>query len=250
MREFSQKGWAGTALLTVSVAFLVSTAAFSTPSYISVTTIPVSGVNGLKSASLQLWLDFRLNDSLQTAMWGIGEWSFVLPEESELYSQFQKLAPGNARLTLTDSAGKVIFSRDLETPLARLESWKTRPDTTHLLLLTQDYSIGVGSYRGLVTTLVRVSDSIIEDVKALDISSHKEEPIQLVKAGKSDWLQSSDSEFLSVSCHPKSWGSNDSTFVTEYTRYSYDGLRWLKATKIKEGHWETGDTFPDRSAFP
>jgi hypothetical protein len=233
-----------------AVAFASVAGASSKITYTVATTVTVGKSKHGSGGSFQLWLDSRLTDSLLAAMWGIGEWSFVLPEESELYSQFESLPPGNARLTFTGSDGKVINSRDLETPLARIELRNSSSDTAHLFLLTQDYSTGVGSYRGLVTTLVRVSDSSIEDVKALDTVSRKEEPIWLTKSGKADWRQLSDSEFLSVSCYPKSPEDKDVTFVVEYTRYTFNETRWLKITNIRDGYWESGDVFPDRSVFP
>ena len=198
--------------------------------------------------TLQLSVDKRLSESVQEKLWGNGDWSFVFPPDSSVYKDFSTHPPVKAKLCIRDSAGKIVAERNLETPLAKLEVWNPTTEANQLFLLTQDYSTGEGSYNGLVTTLLKVSDAASHEAKALDTESHQEGPIRLLKSLKSDWRiaqRESKPEILSVSCHPR----NDGKFVTDYARYSFDGSRWFEYKREQQGLWESDQPFPERSLF-
>jgi hypothetical protein len=204
-----------------------------------------NGIDG----TLRLSLDKRLTPKVQGELWGHGEWSFVFPPGSRLYRDFLSLAPAKARLSIADHTGKIIAQRDLDRPLARLERWDPVARGNSLFLLAQDYSQGLGSYSGPVTTLLMVSDSAFHEVKALNTESHQWEQIRLMKSLKSGWriAQSGPKpEILSVSCHPK----GVSHFVVDYTTYMFEGSTWVERKREKDGFWESDDPFPKRSAFP
>lgn len=117
-----------------------------------------------------------------------------------------------------------------------------------MFLLTQDYSMGAGSYSGLVTTLLTASDASFHELRALDTGSHHAEPIRLMKSLKSDWRvvqHESRPEIFSVSCHP----SRNGKFVVDYARYSFQGGQWLEYKHEAAGFWESDEQFPDASAF-
>jgi hypothetical protein len=205
--------------------------------------------NGLEG-TVQLLMDKRLTGPVREELWGKGDWSFVFPHESEMYKEFSALPPAKAKLRIKDGGGKLLAERNLETPLAELEMWHSASDGNECFLLTEDYSVGAGSYNGLRTTLVKVSDYAFHDVEALNIESQQQQSIRLVKSLKSDWQitsRESGGEILSVSCHPK----NDGSFVVDYVRYSsFDGSKWLEYKREVDGFWESDQPFPGRSAFP
>jgi hypothetical protein len=185
-------------------------------------------------------------------MWGHGDWPSVFPDDSSIYKSFSALPPGNARLEIHDSFGNVLSTRALDTPLAKLEEWSPAGKSNWGYLLTQDYSIGMGSYNGPGTTLVQVIGTAFQSVTALNAITHQEEPISLGKTLKQDWRITTGekgTEILAVSCHPGFAGNNDS-FVIKYTRYSFDGLHWTKFMRQQNGTWESDNSFPPRSAFP
>jgi hypothetical protein len=205
-----------------------------------------NGVNG----TIELLMDKRLTKPVREDLWGNGDWSYVFPASSALYKELAALPPAKAELRIIGTDGRLIAERKLDTPLAKLQPWSPGVAGSHLFLLTQDYSVGVGSYDGPVTVLLRVSDGTLEYVKVLNPESGREEPIRLMKSLKSDWRISSrkarGGEILSRSCHPR----EDGQFVIDYVRYYSTGTRWREYKREKKGFWESDDPFPPRSAFP
>jgi hypothetical protein len=194
-------------------------------------------------------MDDRLAASVQDQLWGKGDWSFVFPPSSKLYNEFSAVPPRRSMLRIVDSNGRIVAGRDLETPVAKLKAWNPTAIIHELFLLSQDYSAGVGSYNGLVTTLVKVSDSGFRDIEALNTASRQKETIRLVKSLKSDWQirdRENGGEILSVSCKAR----NNDSFIIEYIRYSLDKGQWLEYKREVAGIWESDEPFPDRSAFP
>jgi hypothetical protein len=181
-------------------------------------------------------------------MWGTGDWSVVVPTETPLYKDFSELPPGKAKLVVRDARGRVVVQRVLEMPLAKLRAWSPS-GRGEVFLVTQDYSIGFGSYNGPATTLVQVSDNAIREVTALDVKTKAEVLFTLVESLKSAWHLASPkngNEILSVICRPES----DDKFLITYFRYSFDGNRWIDYEREVEGFWEADNPFPSRSTFP
>jgi hypothetical protein len=197
---------------------------------------------------IELLLDSRLTPLVRKQLWGKGDWSLALPHESELFKEFTALPPRNAMLRIQDNSGKIVVERPLDGPLAELREWASHGGKRGYLL-TVDYSAGFGSYSGLVTTMLLVSNGTLNDAGATNVSTHQQGPIRLTKALKSDWRIESSSagtEILALSSHP---GSNGS-FVSDYVRYRFDGSQWLEYRRQEAGLWESDQPFPPRSAFP
>lgn len=196
--------------------------------------------------TLQLLLDRRLTESVRTELWGKGNWSFVFSPESPIYKEFSTHPPANSKLSIWDNKGQEITNRVLDTPLAKLELLNPTSKVNQFYLLSEDYTAGMGSYNGLRTTLLQVSYASIQDVKALNVESHQDEKIRLVKSLKSDWRRESSFEILTVSCRPKA----DGNFVIDFARYHFDGIKWREYKRETDGFWESDEAFPERSAFP
>ena len=122
--------------------------------------------------------------------------------------------------------------------------------------LTVDYSIGMGSYNGTITFFVRVKNSQLEWLKAINPKTGQLNDIALMRSLKTDWrfhrsLKSNKISILEVACQPN-WNNSDEDFETIYTRYYFTGSHWT-ALEIREpGYWESEepDDFPDESKFP
>lgn len=170
------------------------------------------------SGTLQVLIDIRLSESVQKELWGNGDWSFVFPSDSNLYKDLANHPPIKSRLRLMDSEGKLVAKRDLERPLAKLQVLNPTVEAGQFFLLTQDYSVGFGSYNGLITTVLRVTDATLQEINALNIVSRQKEPIRMMKSLKSDWRAiqlEGVPEILSVSCHRTGMGNSSSiTFGT------------------------------------
>ncbi|HET6841648.1 MAG TPA: hypothetical protein VFK06_08160 [Candidatus Angelobacter sp.] len=236
-------------LVSCIFVFMVCNAAGrSGPAYTVAQTFALSrDANGM-NGKMELLLDSRLTPAVRKLMWGTGDWSFVLSPESELFREFSATPPAHARLVVTDNSEKVIADRTLDTALAEMKEWSPASGPNREYLLTVDHSSGAGSYNGLATTVIRVSQSSLHDVESVDVASQKQELIRLSKTLKSDWRIDSSSgvtNILFVSCHP---GKADG-FVIDYVRYEWNGSAWLKYVRKAPGVWESDGPFPARSAF-
>jgi hypothetical protein len=204
--------------------------------------------NGM-DGKIELWMDVRLTPSVRERLWGKGDWSVVLPPESELFKEFTALPPGNAKLRLKDQSGKIVVERNLDRPLAELKECIPSGGGKAGYLLTLDDSAGFGSYNGLGTAVLQVANARLNEAGATNVSTRQQETIRLAKTLKSDWrIQSGGqgTEILSLSSHPGSDGS----FVSDYVRYWFDGSQWLESKRQEAGLWESDRPFPPRSAFP
>lgn len=205
----------------------------------------LNGVDGV----LRLLIDARLNAHVREELWGKGGWSFVFSPESELFKEFSGAPPANSKLEARDNTGKLLAERTLEKPLAKIEEWRQTSTGVRYYLITEDYSTGFGSYNGLRTCLVQILNGAIKDVSAVNVVTHQEEPIRLMKALKSNWkvvTGGNSVAILYLSCLP----TEDGQFRRKYARYSFDGTRWLEYERFDKGFWESDEPFPPRSAFP
>ncbi len=232
----------------ILTAFSCGVVAQKPQTYAIVQTFPLSQVSNGIDGRIELLMDARLSPSVREQLWGKGDWSLVLPQDSNLFKDFSALPPLNAKLRIRDDTGKLVAERSLERPLANLEEWRPASEKGGYLL-SIDFSAGFGSYNGLGTTLLQVCNRTFHDVEALNAVTHKREPIRLAKSLKSDWRiepRSEGTDILSLSSHP----GNNGNFVSDYVRYSFDGKQWLEHKKQKDGLWESDQPFPPRSAFP
>jgi hypothetical protein len=240
----------------MAVAIAAATANNQQAAHAVVESFRLSRGQGRSGVTLQLLLDARFTAAARHELWGNGGWSFVLSPTSALHQQLTAVPPAHGRLVLTSGSGKTLAARDLEEVLATLESW-SRSDAdagNRLFLVTEDFSREAGSYNGLRTTLLQVSDSSLDDVRALNLTSQQEQPIRLWKTLKASWqiARTGDghAEILSVSCHPNPDDKDkDVHFVIDYTRYRLDGSRWVASRRQVDGFWESDGEFPDRSEF-
>lgn len=232
-------------------ALLVSTVASAEdagpPSYVAVQTIALRPTAAGVDRVLVLSMDRRLTEPVRNQLWGRGEWSLVLPEET-LREQFSTLPPVGAKVIVRDAAGRAIAQRTLGTPLARIQAWHPSPRAGEVFLLTEDDSAGFGSYGGAVTLVLEVSDVGLREVTALDPEARTEMAIRLASTGEADWriVSGEDGdEIVSVSCRRE----GDDGLV-EYVTYRVEGGRWVARKRERAGCWDPEEPFPDRSAFP
>lgn len=80
-------------------------------------------------------------------MWGVGDWSFVLPEGDPQGVVFERNPPHNAELRIVTNTNEVLESTVLERPLVRVTEAHVRGDKASFLVKV-DYSVGFGSYAG------------------------------------------------------------------------------------------------------
>ena len=110
--------------------------------------------NGI-SGTLQVLADSRLSSELQKQMWGVGDWSFILPEDDARRAEFEHSPPRNAQLRIVTDTGVVLRNVALEKPLAKVAEAHLGNGKTSFFVAV-DYSIGFGSYAGVTTLLLDI----------------------------------------------------------------------------------------------
>ena len=234
------------ALILGYLAFAVgvqTNPAFS-PGRVSLTK-QANGIDGW----LEVRIDPRIPQRLRNKMWGDADWSFELDTNDRLYKTFLKDPPKNATLVLIDKNGMVVEQDNLDTPLASIGKIDLLKHQLSIQL-TEDYSVGWGSFAGPLSRIIEIHDGHLDWITAKNASTGKNEEINLIFALKSNWKLSESkygNDILSVLCRPD---SNAENMQIQYTRYHFDGTGWMKYTKIKEGVWEADEAFPSRREFP
>lgn len=210
-------------------------------------TTATNGVDG----TLQVLTDRRLTDELQRQMWGVGDWSFVLPEGNPQRVIFERNPPHNAELRIVTNTNEVLESTVLERPLIRVTEARVLGDKASFLVKV-DYSVGFGSYAGITTFLLDVIYARLKWAEVTDIDTRQVERIRLPDTLKSSWKLvpfRGNNDILRVYCRPpKVQAGNE--FVVGYVRYRFDGKQWVKYERQQEGFWESDHPFPPRSRFP
>jgi hypothetical protein len=207
--------------------------------------------NGVDGA-LQVLTDSRLSGELRKRMWGIGDWSFVLPQDDARRADFEGSPPRNAEIRIVTDTSMVLRNFSLEQPLARVTEARIRNGKTSFLVAV-DYSIGFGSYAGVTTLLLDVVDGQFQWAEATNIDTHETEQIRLPDTLKSAWKLvpfHGEQDILWTTCRPAKVQVKGREFVVGYVRYRFDGKGWLKYERLRNGFWESDESFPPLSSFP
>ena len=127
-----------------------------------------------------------------------------------------------------------------------------RADITSFLVAV-DYSAGFGSYAGVTTLLLDVVEREFQWADAIGIATHETERISLPETLKSAWKlvpYRGNQDILLVYCRPAKVQVAGRDFVVGYVRYRFDGERWLKYERLRNGFWESDESFPTLASFP
>ena len=209
-----------------------------------------SGVNGY----LEVRQDSRLTPKLSSLLWGTGDINF---DDDPALETFKSEPPHNAVIRIVDQTGKVLETKKLERPLAKLRTAQLYADSRLTFLLTVDYFAGFGSYSGPTTSLVEVKGGHLRWVESTDAKTGKTGEISLMESLKTTWKlvdapDGKGKQILLAQCRP-TWSASltdDPDFRTTYARFYFDGARWLVAERTVKGLSEFDQGFPSRSHFP
>jgi hypothetical protein len=169
-----------------------------------------------------------------------------------------------ARLELVAEDGHIVEARELERPIANIIARDLRGDGRPTYLLTVDFTCGIGSYCGPITTLHEVFGPHIHDVEEVDDETNRFQPIELLQSLKTDWTlvpaaSGKGFDILHVACRPSVslWalvmGKQDQevTFVTARSRISFEKAAWVRRWKQRrEYHDVEWNEFADTRLFP
>jgi len=202
--------------------------------------------------TLQVLTDSRLSSELQKQMWGVGDWSFVLPEDDARRAEFEHNPPKNAQLRIVSDTGVVLRNVSLEQPLAKVTEAHLGNGKTSFFVAV-DYSIGFGSYAGITTLLLDVVGGQFQWTQATSVDTQGSEQIRLPNTLKTAWKLvpfHGKQDILLTFCRPAKVQVPGREFVVGYVRYRFDGKRWLKYERVRNGFWESDEAFPPLSSFP
>jgi len=159
----------------------------------------------------------------------------------------------NAVLSLVDSKGVEIDRMILEKPLATMKEAKFE-GLKSPFFLEVDYSIGMGSYNGPITSILTITNRKIKLMEAADSVSGETHQIRMMDSLKTVWKVVDERTILEVACRPdfenRKNTKDNLEFKITYWRYSLDKGKWISHTKSTPGFWENEGEFPDLSLFP
>lgn len=182
------------------------------------------------------------------------------PSIDLLHSQLFKDTPLKQSIIRVKSNEGAIQVTTLEKPIASIELISIGQPHKRIALITQDFSIGMGSYNGPITQILEINSGSIGWARAHNLQTGKQNTVFLMRSLKTAWnfiLNRNKKDILKVSCRPENLKSN--SFVTTFSRYHYNdkGKGWLLAEKSEHGCWESDDSeqrlgyvLPDQKKFP
>lgn len=232
------------------------------PQYATVDEISLSQADNQVDGKLQIMEDARLTRRLRHRLWGTGD---INVSEDPTLSAFEKKPLRNARLRLLTSAGAVAADVPLKRPLAKIGVTKLYGSARPTYLVTVDYSAGFGSYSGPITMPLEVHDGHLQWLEATDRITGKKGKIDLMESLKTTWkivdsTAGPRKEILKAACRPNlkrplfrsnsNVQTTDKDFILTYTRFYFDGDRWISAERKKPGFAEFDEGFPSRKLFP
>jgi hypothetical protein len=145
-----------------------------------------------------------------------------------------------ATLSLKSLDGRLVQSLTLEKPYASIEAIEIAKGK-RIILLTQDYSVGMGSYNGPITRILETTPRSMRWVRAHNAVTGKEDMISLMRSLKTAWNFSRSgaaTDILAVSCRPS---DSMDKFKTTFSRYHHNGQGWILRTRSEGGLWEAED---------
>jgi hypothetical protein len=215
--------------------------------------MPLSlSVNHL-DGELRLLVDSRLTPKLRQDMWETSALDVSVGDDQQL-AAFKSVPPRNALVQIVSKDGAVVEAKELERPLVKLTSAKLYGDSRLTYIVTVDYSAGFGSYSGPITFLVEVPDRHLKWIEATDEKTGVKKQISLMTSLKTtwEWINSPDGkgkQILHAACRPTAFGDNHD-FTISYTRFYFDGTKWIELSRSRKGYSDFEDGFPERNQFP
>ena len=215
--------------------------------------LPLSQTSNGIDGYLELRQDGRLTQKLTGRLWGTGD---VDIDDDPVLTVFKNDPPRNAVIRMVDHRGKVVESKELERPLAKLRTEHLYGDSRLTYLLTVDYSAGFGSYSGPITRLAEVTGGRLKWIESTELKTGKTEQISLMESLKTTWkfvdgLDGKGNQILLAQCRPD-WSSakEDPVFITTFARFYFDGAKWVVKARVVKGFNEFDQGFPSRRNFP
>ena len=205
------------------------------------------GANGV-DGELVLLDDARLTPKLLDLMWGTGG---IDIDDDPALAIFKNDLPHNAVIQIMARDGSVVDRLELERALVKLQTTKLYGNSKITYLVMVDYWLGLVLILGLSRFRWKsVTDTCVglkQLKQRLDIPSR----LRLMNSLKTVWkfVDSADGKgklILHAACRPdfNSKAKDDSAFTITYTRYYFDGTKWMYVDRKVQGFSEFEEGFP------
>jgi hypothetical protein len=211
--------------------------------------------------------DERLASALGDSVWGTGFFDLgcendSLPEPwASLCASVREhpLLPAVVRAFVD---GRLVGSWPMTREQARLGLDDLRGDGCPTFVVTEDRSVGWGSYAGPRSRFLELRDGRARWLRATDARTGRVDTIEVASSLKNHWQTApagAGKDVLVAQCRPdfdrwerarRRGQQDDTSFVLVYTRYHFDGRSWVKRSRTETGYSDFEDGFPDTLKFP
>jgi hypothetical protein len=243
-----------TAVVCIIFFGLKAPASAATPQgYRVFQSIPLQRVSDGLDGALELLQDQRISEDFRERMKGMDRTSYCY--DKNLASPCESIRPTPLKPTLVrlvDAQNRVIDSRLFERELGSLRAIALYGPSPRAFAVTIDFSAGFGSYNGEITFFADVQAERLRWLKAQRPAGGGETDVTVMTSLKTAWKlvkakNGAGMDILKIACRPDFATEND--FELIYTRFAFDGKRWIRHARTKRGFWEQG-SFPALEEFP
>lgn len=162
----------------------------------------------------------------------------------------------NALVRILSADGIETSKKQLGVPRGDIELLKGNLEGKNYLFITEDKSIGFGSYNGPISILYSLDENRLMPGSAVSETTKKRGPMELMRSAKTDWKVKEKGlngfpEIFKVSCRPDfSKVEKEVAFKVNYTHFLFDGTHWRRKDREVGGCWESENAFPAEKLFP
>ena len=222
-------------------------------------TFPVARTSDGVEGFVQILQDDRITVDLREKMRGMDAAMFCTIDSLNPFCKSIPKSPLRPTvLHLTNRTGRVLDSRGFKRELGQLAVRELYGNSRRTFSVTVDLGSGMGSYAGDVTYFFDLQGQRFHWLTARETTSDKLTEIQVLQSLKTDWKllparNHSGQDIVQLACRPKSVANDpkrDIEFELIYTRFAFDGARWVRYELRRPGFWENGHEFPSREEFP
>jgi hypothetical protein len=254
---------AAAALALASTRAVAQERAELPPVYVVRKAIALAASDGV-AGRLELLEDARITPAIRPELnMGGMEYACVEPDTPPLRAacaSARRTRFRGAMVRLVAADGRVLDTRTFERELGDIGFQHLYGTTRRTYFVTNDLSIGMGSYAGPVTRLAEVRGGRLRWLRATDVRTGAAEEISLVSTLKTEWRvvprqRGPGRDILMFLCRPDPNAalsdSTDRAFLLIYERDSFENGAWRLHRRSEHGFWEQGDDpFPPRRRFP
>jgi hypothetical protein len=215
--------------------------------------IPLQRASDGLDGALELFQDERISEDMRAKMRGFAHVMYCYNDTLAALCESMRTRPLKPTLVrLVDAQNRVLDSRLFERELGSEQAIPLYGRSPRAFTVAIDFSAGFGSYSGEITFFADVQAGRLRWLKAQETGSGQEAEMTLMSSLKTAWKlvparNRAGMDILKIACRPNFATEND--FELIYTRFAFNGKRWIRHERTKWGFWEQG-SFLALEEFP